>query len=254
MEIFFEKYNKNQIQDYIYFADEHRDRKLNLIKKLQNSNIPAKEALLETLQRSFMSSHEVPSLLEALENGQLNLENEDSSGATSKETNEEFHNNPREQIDNERDIEIATSPRTEESNSPFPNFCNMEMESDVSSDEESPSGPMEQGPQYQKELIPSSSRRKEEEFRQIVDKQNILKSETRFKCVCACQPEIVSDSFIDCYYHMVKNHTHKIVIPSEACSLCGKENLSVFKNIHKCTTEKRHRPKNKHWRQSERYK
>ena len=88
----------------------------------------------------------------------------------------------------------------------------------------------------------------EEEYRQIVDGQNILKSsETfKFKCLCQCQPPIISESFHKCEKHL-KTHEMTIVIPTEKCSLCNAENKAVFQKVHICKV-KPYKRKNMHWR------
>ena len=90
----------------------------------------------------------------------------------------------------------------------------------------------------------------EEDFRQIINGQNILKSSTtsKFRCLCQCQPPIISENFIKCYKHM-KNHQVEIIIPAEKCARCGEENKSVFKMIHTCAL-KPYKRKKRHWGKS----
>ena len=94
----------------------------------------------------------------------------------------------------------------------------------------------------------------EEEFREIVIGQNILKSNIthKFKCVCPCEPSIISDIFVTCCLHLHKKHRTTIVIPKEKCSLCNVQNLAVFKKEHTCDVRPRVR-KNMYWRESSRY-
>lgn len=111
MEQFFETYNKNQIPNYIYFGDEHRHRKLRILEKLKYSNIPGKEALIKTLEQSFILSHEMPPLLKAIEDGRI-CENQDNAAT-------------REEIDTETDTVNASmsyNDKVEERKSPTPNF------------------------------------------------------------------------------------------------------------------------------------
>ena len=94
----------------------------------------------------------------------------------------------------------------------------------------------------------------EEEFRIVVDGQNILKSigAHRFKCLCPCLPTVTSKNYNKCYQHLYKTHQMRIIIPVERCTLCKVQNKSVFKNIHTCAVPPRPR-KNMKWRNSARY-
>ena len=67
----YEKFKTNKIDNFIYFADDQRDRKLRAIEQLKNSGDPEKEELLSNLEHSYEVSHEVPEILEAYEEGRF---------------------------------------------------------------------------------------------------------------------------------------------------------------------------------------
>ena len=305
MDSLYEKFKENKIENFIYFADEDRNRKLKAIDQLKNSDNPAQQAILKALEQSFKISHETPELLKAYEDGSFTFQVGRASVATA--TSPEIGQGsrrpsielPTENVEetlylkNSLDLEIGQEigQQEEELQGPkiiarlYPDISHEietgeEISQQTSDSEESinlnldisqdssdlytlqkskqnvkrmKTTLLDQQPDYSEPIedrVGNFGREGvEEEFRQIVDGQNILKcSKTlKFKCLCQCQPPIISESFHKCFKHL-KKHGMNIIVPTEICSQCGIENKFVFQEKHACKV-KPYKRKNMQWRQ-----
>ena len=285
----FEEFKMNRIENFIYFADDQRDRKLRAIGQLKNSGDP----VLKDLEQSIMVSHKVSEILEAYEDARTGGGvGSFQDGATEEEQNlVEIHQstmqNTEENMNWDSMAENAGSAAilNQPENFIFPDLNGggssqvpTQIERESESENENYPEHVEAVVQEEEDNIEAyysanedveeefrethnsepaventrSSRGEdnEEDFRQIINGQNILKSSTtsKFRCLCQCQPPIISENFIKCYKHM-KNHQVEIIIPAEKCARCGEENKSVFKMIHTCAL-KPYKRKKRHWGKS----
>ena len=301
MENLFEKFKMNRIENFIYFADDQRDRKLRALRQLKNSGNLAKEALLKDLEQLFMVSHEVPEILKAFEDGSLLFEdditgigsasNHETGDARQPENHSQYPNiahdlgtdqgirqpenqllptqSPQQRLypDISQYLEESQpeiEPWTQNADpSPIPiseiSYDPTEMDTHSSTswqNVEQNETDLVPPPEHSEPVAENVTRGGDDEgdFIQIIDGQNILKSRTtfKFKCLCPCQPPIVSEHFIKCYKHL-REHQMEIIIPSERCSDCGGENKSVFKMIHTCALKPYSRKKMR-WRSSGNHK
>ena len=286
MESLFEKYKENKIENFIYFADEDRNRKLKALDQLKNCDDPAKQAILKALEQSFRISHETPELLKAYEDGNFafQVQRESVDTAITPEIEKGLYPNISKYFETEQEIdqpskelqtisakasiypdishEIETGEEIRQQTSDSEESIDLDL-SHCSSDSYTlptlepnarrmKSTFIAEQPEYSEpaEEFVGNIRREglEEEYRQIVDGQNILKSNItfKFKCLCQCQPPIISESFHKCSKHL-KTHEMTIVVPTEKCTLCNAENKAVFQKVHICKV-KPYKRKNMQWR------
>ena len=280
----FEKFKTNTIENFIYFADPQRDRKLRALEQLRNSGDQEKEALLLNLENSYVVNHKVPEILEAFEEGRFMFQDAVAGVGSTRNVGTEPERNLTETSLNAEEDEFPENVHTfsssgheirsamvyqplnfqsfgEEVENPsnqgvtesFPDrgtdIEQLESENEVAL-EHDPANLELGGNEAENSDIDN-----EEQLRIRVDGQNIMKSSEKqqFICLCSCQPAFTTKNFSHAKLHLYKKHQMKIIIPLEKCSLCGVENKSVFKNIHTCNVQPYIRT-NMKWRESERYK
>ena len=280
----FEKFKTNTIENFIYFADPQRDRKLRALEQLRNSGDQEREALLLNLENSYVVNHKVPEILEAFEEGRFMFQDAVAGVGSTRNVGTEPERNLTETSLNAEEDEFPENVHTfsssgheirsamvyqplnfqsfgEEVETPsnqgvtesFPDrgtdIEQLESENEVAL-EHDPANLELGGNEAENSDIDN-----EEQLRIRVDGQNIMKSSEKqqFICLCSCQPAFTTKNFSYAKLHLFKKHQMKIIIPVEKCSLCGVENKSVFKNIHTCDVQP-HIRTNMKWRESERYK
>ena len=284
MNSLFEKFKTNRIENFIHFSDDQRDRKLRAIEQLKNSCDPEKQALLINLKHSYVVSHKVPDILKAFEDGRFMFQDARvgvgssqncgaDSGRNLTENQHSTQHNAEECGSNSSPYEFARTTAmvhqpdhfeslAEEDENPTNQGVALssaaerdqaELENEIGT--HSLEHPADSEPLTFEEIDAENlDVDNEEEFSIKVVGQNILKSvETqRFKCLCPCRPTIISKKYAECFLHLHRKHQLKVIIPTERCTLCERQNYSVFKNIHTCALPLgAPRPReNKKWRKA----
>lgn len=233
MEKLFEKHQINKIENFIYFGDLERDRKLNVLNELKQCGSPAKESLASDLERMYKISHEVPELLKFIEATNCEIE----SGCDTQPLEERrTHELPPNDHFEEKVDEIDQDTIVETIENDTEEYLSCDNDDENYDD---------QGGEASLEVFEGGF--DHEGYRQDIPGQNILKNpETRkFKCIYC---EFVTSHFKTCEYHLKNTHKVKHVVPCEQCPICLSTSLAVWSYSHKDCRKPKKKVKNRHYR------